>query len=123
MLSEKENPQTASDELLQGLRDEYEMRSQTPYYQKIKDSMAGNSLPRSEILVEISADPEDFEDYGVFYTAPGRISLPVTVSPADYEAVMKNGAGSGNHRERAHRGNGSHEDFRQHRFWRVQALL
>lgn len=90
MLSERENPQTASDELLKGLKDEYEMRSQTPYYQKIKDSMAGNSLPRSEILVEISADPEDFEDHGVFYTAPGRISLPVTVSPADYEAVMKN---------------------------------
>ena len=78
MLSERENPQTASDELLKGLKDEYEMRSQTPYYQKIKDSMAGNSLPRSEILVEISADPEDFEDHGVFYTAPGRISLPVT---------------------------------------------
>lgn len=60
-----------------------------PYYDIIKDHIDRNGLPVTEISVKLSPRPEDFEDRGLYYAVHGSISLPVSVSPEEYETVMK----------------------------------
>ena len=60
-----------------------------PYYDIIKDHIDRNWMPVTEIWVELSPRPEDFEDRGLYYAVHGSISLPVSVSPEEYETVMK----------------------------------
>ena len=62
-----------------------------PYYDIIKDHIDRNWMPVSEIWVALSPRPEDFEDMGLYYAVRGSISLPVSVSPEEYETVMKEG--------------------------------
>ena len=59
------------------------------YNDIIKDHIDRNGLPVTEIWVELSSRPEDFADYGLYYAVHGSISLPVSVSPEEYETVMK----------------------------------
>ena len=59
------------------------------YYDIIKDHIDRNWMPVTEIWVELSPRPEDFEDRGLYYAVHGSISLPVSVSPEEYETVMK----------------------------------
>ena len=40
-------------------------------------------------FVRISADPSDWEDHGMYYTAKGRIGLPVKVTAEQYVSAMK----------------------------------
>ena len=62
-----------------------------PYYDIIKDHIDRNWMPVTEIWVELSPKSEDFIDYGLYYVVQGSISLPVSVSPQEYETVMKEG--------------------------------
>ena len=61
------------------------------YYDIIKDHIDWDGTPVSEIWVELSPKPEDFKDTGLYYAVRGSISLPVSVSPEEYETVMKEG--------------------------------
>lgn len=44
-----------------------------------------------EISMEIASDAEHSSDKGIYYEAQGTISLPVTITPEQYEEVMENG--------------------------------
>ena len=59
------------------------------YNDIIKDHIDRNWMPVTEIWVELSSRPEDFEDCGLYYAVHGSISLPVSISPEEYEIVMK----------------------------------
>ena len=61
------------------------------YYDIIKDHIDWDGMPVSEISVRLSPKPEDFKDMGLYYAVHGSISLPVSVSPEEYETVMKEG--------------------------------
>lgn len=44
-----------------------------------------------EISMEIASDAEHSSDKGIYYEAQGTISLPVTITPEQYEEVMEKG--------------------------------
>lgn len=55
------------------------------------DAFDPTIFQRREVAVSLSSDPGKAEDRGIYYTAEGIISLPVTLLPEEYETVMKNG--------------------------------
>ena len=62
-------------------RNAYETLTEAPYLSLLDW--------KGEILVELFSNPGLAKDMGIYYESQGRISLPVTVTPADYETVMK----------------------------------
>lgn len=62
-------------------RNAYETLTEAPYLSLLEW--------KGETLVELFSSPGLTKDMGIYYEAQGRISLPVTVTPADYETVMK----------------------------------
>lgn len=68
--------------------EEEQAQSQQTAYENLKTAPYLDLLPaHGEFSVTIKSDPSHAADEGIYYRAKGTISVPVTVTPAQYEAL------------------------------------
>lgn len=68
--------------------DEAKAQETKAAYAALPEAPYRNLLPeRGEILVELSSDSEHAGDRGIYYEAQGTISVPITITRAEYQAL------------------------------------